>query len=55
MDLTTKNSIIYDKLIATIRDLYLLYADEHTVVLINKIEELGLHIQKSEVIIKGRL
>ena len=35
---TTKNSKIYDKVTATIRGLYLLHADEHTVVLINKAE-----------------
>ena len=32
-----------------------MHADEHTVVLINKIEELGPYIQKSKVIIKGKL
>ena len=32
----TKNSKIYDKVTATIRGSYLLHADEHTVVLINK-------------------
>ena len=32
----TKNSKIYDKV--TIRSSYLLHADEHTVVLINKVE-----------------
>ena len=34
----TKNSKIYDKVTATIRGSYLLHADEHTVVLINKVE-----------------
>ena len=34
----TKNSKIYDKVTATIRDSYLLHADEQTVVLINKVE-----------------
>ena len=29
------------------------YVHEHTVVLINKIEELGLYIQKSKLIVKG--
>ena len=32
----TKNGKIYDKVTATIRGSYLLHADEHTVVLINK-------------------
>ena len=32
----TKNSKIYDKVNATIRGSYLLHADEHTLVLINK-------------------
>ena len=36
--LITKNSKIYEKVNATIRGSYLLYADEHTVVLINKVE-----------------
>ena len=35
---TTKNSKIYDKVTATKRGSYLLHADEHTVMLINKIE-----------------
>ena len=34
----TKNSKIYDKVTATIKGSYLLHADEHTVVLINKVE-----------------
>ena len=34
----TKNSKIYGKATATIRDSYLLHADEHTVVLISKVE-----------------
>ena len=50
---TTNNIKIYDKVTTTIRGSYLLHADKHTVVLINKIEELGLYIQKS--IIKGKL
>ena len=52
---TTKNSKIYGKVTATIRGSYLLHADEHSIVLINKKEELGLDIQKSKVIIKGKL
>ena len=36
--LTSKNSKIYGKVTATIRGSYLLHADEHTLVLINKIE-----------------
>ena len=37
--------------------LYLLHAEEHTVVLINKIKEqsLYIYIQKPTVIIKGKL
>ena len=34
----TKNSKMYDKITATIKGSYLLHADEHTVVLINKAE-----------------
>ena len=45
----------YDKVTETIRGLYLLHADEHTKVLMNKIEELGLYIQKSKVITQGKL
>ena len=51
----TKHSRICDKVTATIRVSYLLHADEHAVALINKIEELDLYIQKSKVIIKGKL
>ena len=32
-----------------------MYADEHTKVFMNKIEELGLYTQKYKVIIKGKL
>ena len=39
---TSKNSKIDDKVTATIRGSYRLHDDEHTVVLINKIEEIGL-------------
>ena len=42
---TTKNSKIYDKITATIRGSYLLHADEHNVVLINKIEYLSLYLE----------
>lgn len=52
---TKKSSKIYHKVTATIRALHLLHADEHTVVLINKIEELALCIQKFNLIIKGKL
>ena len=38
MYVITKNSKIYDKVTATIRGSYLLHADEHTVVLIYKVE-----------------
>ena len=31
-----------------------MHADEHTKVFINKIENLGLYIQKSKLIIKGK-
>ena len=43
----TKNSRIYDKVNATIKASYLLHADadEHTVVFINKIEQLSLYIE----------
>ena len=34
----TKNSKIYYKVNATIRDSYLLHADEHSAVLINNVE-----------------
>ena len=40
---------------STIRGSYLMHADEYTKVFMNKIEELGLDIQKSKVIIKGKL
>ena len=33
----TKNSKIYDKVTATIRGSYLLHADEHTVIRMNKV------------------
>ena len=36
--LITKNSKIYYKVTATMRYLYLLHADEHTVVLMKKVE-----------------
>ena len=32
-----------------------MHADEHTKVFMNKTEKLGLYIQKSMVIIKGKL
>ena len=48
---TTNN----DKVTATIRGSYLMHTDEHTKVFMNKIQELGLYIQKSKVIIKGKL
>ena len=51
----TKNSKLYDEVTATIIGSYFLHADEHTIVLINKIKELSLYIQKSKVIIKGKL
>ena len=38
VDVTTKRSKIYDKVTETIRVSYLLYADEHTLVLINRTE-----------------
>ena len=44
-----------DKVTGTIRGSYLMHTDEHTKVFINKIEELGLQIQKSKLIIKGKL
>ena len=45
----------YDKVTATIRGSCIRHADEHTEVFKNKIEELGLHIQKSKAIIKSKL
>ena len=49
---TTNN----DKVTATIKGSYLMHADEHTKLFMNKIQELGLYIQKSKVqIIKGKL
>ena len=44
VDVITKRSKIYDKVTETIRVSYLLHADEHTLVLINKIEELSLYV-----------
>ena len=35
--------------------LYLLHAGEHALGFINKIKKLALYIQKSQVIIKGKL
>ena len=43
------------KVTATIRGSYLMPADKHTKVFMNKIEELVLYIQKCKVIIKGKL
>ena len=54
VDKTTETAN-YDKVTATIRGSYLRDADEHTKVFMNKIEELGLDIQKSKLIIKGKL
>ena len=51
----TRHSKINDKVTATIRGSYLWHADESIVVLINKTEEQGLYVQKSKVIIKGKL
>ena len=45
----------YDKVTTAIRGSYLMHADEHTKVFMNKIEEPGLYIQISHVIIKGKL
>ena len=45
----------YDKVTTTIRGSYLMHADKHTKVFMSKIEELGLYIQKSKVIVKGKL
>ena len=44
-----------DKVTATIRGSYLMHADKHTKLFMNKIQELGLYIQKSKVIAKGKL
>ena len=43
----------YDEVTTTMRGSYLMHPDEHTKVFLNKIEELGLYIQKAKVIIKG--
>ena len=51
----TTETANYDKVTTTIRDSYLRDADECTKVFVNKIEELGLYIQKSKAIIKGKL
>ena len=44
-----------DKVTATIRGSCIRHTDEHTEVFKNKIEELGLHIQKLKAIIKSKL
>ena len=51
----TTETANYGKVTGTIRGSYLMHADEHTKVFINKIEKLGLCIQKFWVIIKGKL
>ena len=51
----TTETANYDKVTATIRDSCLRDSDEHTQVFMNEIEELGLYIQKSKLIIKGKL
>ena len=45
----------YGIVTATIRGSYLIHADEQIKVSMNKIQELGLYIQKSKVFIKGKL
>ena len=43
----TTKAVNYDKVTATIRVSYLMHADEHTKVFMNKMEEPGLNIDKS--------
>ena len=43
----TTKAVNYDKFTATIRGSYLMHADEHTKVFMNKMEEPGLNIDKS--------
>ena len=50
-----QNWVNYCKVAGTIRKSYLMHADEHTKVFMNKTEELGLYIEKYKVIIKGTL
>ena len=45
----------YSKVTGISRGSYVVHADEHTKVFMNKIEKLGLCIQKFKVIIKGKL
>ena len=51
----TTETTNYGKVTGTIRGSYLMYTDEHTKVFINNKKKLGLYIQKSMVIIKGKL
>ena len=51
----TTETTNYGKVTGTIRGSYLMYTDEHTKVFINNQKKLGLYIQKSMVIIKGKL
>ena len=43
----------YEKV--TIRGSYLIHPDDHTKLFVNKIEKLGLYIEKSKVILKSKL
>ena len=51
----TTETANYGKATGTIKGSYLMHADEHTKVFMDKIEKLGLCIQKFWEIIKGKL
>ena len=54
----TTETTNYGKVAGTIRGSYLMYATEHTKVFMNNIEKtrsIYIYIQKSKVIIKGKL
>ena len=51
----TAETATYGKVTGTIRGSYLMHADEHPKIFLNKIEKLSRYIQKSKVIIKGKL
>ena len=50
-----QNSKIYNIVSETIKHSYLLHADKHTIVLINKIENPGLYTETSQVFLKDKL
>ena len=49
----TTETLKYEKV--TIRGSYLIHPDDHTKLFVNKIEKLGLYIEKSKVILKSKL